>query len=273
MNVKALIKKDLWILYVHLFNPSKNIEKIYSPSIKLIMSSLHFGGSLRTTLDLSKKLTNFLQGHVDQYLGMSNALLRVLASEMMPLLSQCRREQSDWDGDEGVRFHGVYNDLNLPEVRGRLADRNCDNTLILNVGGGAFPSGHFVTLHITRDKVYYFDPYGQPLPHPESASGFRLMDFLSRVSEKKLARDSLYAYNQVPIQSFKSVACGLYALLFCAIVEKGEDPFELVFHKLNEDEDNFDEDLKNKNDRLCVKYLEDTIQTCKHQFISHISRK
>lgn len=237
----------------------------------------------------ARHLAATVNNHVDPDLGMTNVMLQALAKEMMPFFARCRllRHAGDReyrgreDHGEHLRFLGVYDDDDLPAVVADLADAEKHNTLIINLGSGVYPSGHFVTVHLTGSAIYYIDSFGKPPPtctvsHQEDRgrksnkrSNLKikikekppcfLARFLHLVAQKKLGRanglaETEIVFNDEKIQPLNSVACGLYALLFCVCIERGEDPFKLTWW--------LEQDKLDLNDKLCQTYLNHFVQEC-----------
>lgn len=144
----------------------------------------------------------------------------------------------------GSDFLGVYSADYLPV---RLAGRG-RFIVVVNLGRrkgrtvGPLPVGHFVTIVATPEEVYYLDPYGIPC-----VDGY-VLRFL-RSCQRTIQTLSYQ------IQSFDSVWCGLYAILFALYMDRQASArpprFKLHFFK-----------QKNKlikNDDKCGKYIEKLI--------------
>ena len=91
--------------------------------------------------------------------------------------------------------------------------------------------GHFVTVVGTPEHVLYIDPYGLPCDN-EYINNFM-----------RGCRRPIY-HNEKQIQSFDSVYCGVFAMLFVLYFDKRPN-FKLKFKVKN---------IKD-NDKLCMHYL------------------
>jgi hypothetical protein len=139
-------------------------------------------------------------------------------------------------------FKGVYSADYIPL---KMAART---TFIIVVNLGLrkgvrteLPLGHFVTLVATASDIYYIDPYGFPSAVPHVNRFLRLC-----------RRNVCFNFKQ--IQHFKSVYCGMYAILFACYMDKANNQgnkFKLKFKSKN----------LLQNDNLCVKYMRQLIAT------------
>ena len=106
-------------------------------------------------------------------------------------------------------------------------------------------AGHFVAIVVDRHRVRYLDPYGLPCQQTQ------VLTFLKQVG--RVGGRQVH-FNRRQIQSFDSVYCSLYALLFCLYFDPGRKDrpkFKLEFYD--------DEDELLRNDEKCVRYIKDLI--------------
>jgi len=146
-------------------------------------------------------------------------------------------------------YRGLFDVRRIPSRRRLAATPRF--TVILKI------DSHFVVVHATPDTLIYADPLGEPCQDAR-ARGFIVDCARPRV-----------LFNEKPIQSQRSVACGLYALLFARCFDSpvSEWPFRagselpLRFRRVSRHPDGADR----RNDVRCARYL--------RRFIRRVGRR
>ena len=134
-------------------------------------------------------------------------------------------------------YRGLYTPLTLRELSASDIEemkKYSPFTVICN------PGAHFVTIYCTPQYVLYLDPFGKECRQKD------VKKFLSRLS-------SHIFHNRTQIQHTTSNHCGLYALLFALYLDREPQHMKLKFSTRS----------KNKNDKLCVTYIEKLIKSKK----------
>ena len=178
------------------------------------------GGSVYAVTAARRLLSRRAKGHAGKKIGLSNVIVARLARKIG------RTTKDD------KTFLGVYPADCIPAKfanRGRFA-------IIVNLGRWRREEergvvGHFVAIVAEGDSVAYIDSFGQDCFQPD------VRDFLRRC--KRPIR-----HNNRQVQSFDSMACGFYALLYM-LYFTGQHRFRLTFSKKN----------LRANDAKCVMYL------------------
>jgi hypothetical protein len=135
-------------------------------------------------------------------------------------------------------YGGCFSCDNIPTI-GFEEEAN----FIVNLSKVDQPGTHFVALIIKKTCIYYFDSFGVECSNP---------DILLYMSS--LSRD--ITYNSLKVQAEESKMCGFY----CALIVLRNDvecniTADLPFHLA--------EDQLLSNDKLCVQYICQTIETLK----------
>lgn len=166
---------------------------------------------------MTEELFRRVRRHVSSADGMSNLSLERL----------CRLSC-------GPDFKGVYAADCIPDGLARLARFSIVvNLATVKDAKGSLQVGHFVTVVGSGEAVRYIDPYGFPCHQP------LVLRFLTLCGRSK-------RYSLRQVQDFKSMYCGMYALLFATHFDRGGKKKMRFFRR--------GKDLK-KNDALCMKYL------------------
>ena len=160
---------------------------------------------------LVKTVRGRVREHVKAGKGISNDIIRNICGDLC----------SD-------SFRGVYSSDRISLGIAALLDF----IIIVNLekrGSGIV--GHFVTIIGSPESVLYLDPYGFPCANEDIENFMRG------------AKRPIYCCRK-QIQSFNSVYCGVFAMLFALYFDK-RPSFKLNFKSVKLED----------NDKLCMKYL------------------
>jgi len=182
-----------------------------------------------------------LKPHVDQAAGLTNAFIDSLCRELTPLLAWgCRQSRA-------CRFQGVFSADEIPSQKRCWRRRGETATCILNLATARQESslmGHFVFVAIYPQRVLYVDPFGLPCLQADARR------FLRSVCRAR--GDIPFHFNDRPIQSERSTACGLYAILMVLAVEADKSPLDFQWSTSR----------LMSNDRRCIRYLREMTKLC-----------
>lgn len=135
----------------------------------------------------------------------------------------------------GPSFVGVFPADGLSNV-----PRKKNFSIIFNTDVMKNPGKHFVAIHVTSDKVHYFDSFGNPKIQKN------ISDFIVKTNRK------CFMHCEV-IQDKSSNFCGYYALAFLMWMKTGRK--SKTFYKLF----NSNVDLQ-KNDSIVTRFILDEIK-------------
>src|SRR5690349_18311548 len=94
-----------------------------------------------------------------------------------------------------LNYHGVM-------ARDELHHIKKFGSYIINLDFANNPGNHWVSLSITKDKLFYFDSYGVSCP--------------SFISEFAISRNiSQIYFNNISLQKYDEKNCGKYSVEFC----------------------------------------------------------
>lgn len=131
-----------------------------------------------------------------------------------------------------THFHGVFSADNIPKKF-----RNKVNaSFICNLANSNISYGHFVTISMNKNLIFYCDPFGLP------CTNINISNFLTSCNRQ-------IVYNNDKIQAPESHFCGFFCILFVLLYHYPENINKISFSK-----------KLIKNDAKCIKYICKIIQ-------------